>query len=530
MVGESVSRLPPSFLDGQYQVGRRLGDGATGSVYEAKHLASGRRVAIKVVAPESIARGVDLVECVRREAIESGATSSPHVAQILDAGTDPSSLTAYVVTELLVGEDLRRVLARDGRLAPDLALRIAAQACMGLEKAHAAGVVHRDVTPANLFLARQGGDVLVKLLDLGVAHARADPLTESGADRPSAEIRLGSTFYLSPERARGIRSIDRRSDVFSLGVLLYEAITGTTPHHDAATLGDLVFRICRQRALPLEQVAPWVSNGVAALVYKATAIEPGGRFAGASEMLAALRVLLPHGVALKDADFSEPPRGSRPSLVPSEPRLPSESTQRASTLPSAPHLNVAGAEPMQRRVFVPAAKRAAALLWGDEGLNDIVARVDPETRADFLRVGAGDEWIATRHVVDWCLRTFEGPCHHDRNRMVEYVDRVFDLSYGVIRRFVLRLADPVGVVPRLGGFWRHDHTAGEMTAKVDASNKGCTLRLVDSPYTELPHSRAGLAETYRYAFAQTRARGVTESHALERVGGKGTLVIRIRWQ
>jgi hypothetical protein len=187
-------------------------------------------------------------------------------------------------------------------------------------------------------------------------------------------------------------------------------------------------------------------------------------------------------------------------------------------------------EPMQKRLFVPAAKKAAVLLWGDDGLNEIASALDNDTRTEIFRTGGGDEWIESRHVIEWCLRTFEGPCRRDRNKMAEYVDRAYDLSYGVVRKAVVKFADPAAIVARLPGFWKQDYNVGELVAEVDPSGKGCIIRITGSPYTELVHTRAGQAEIYRYGFSQTRAKEVTESHALERDNGKQVLVIRLRWK
>jgi hypothetical protein len=189
-------------------------------------------------------------------------------------------------------------------------------------------------------------------------------------------------------------------------------------------------------------------------------------------------------------------------------------------VPSAP------TEPLQRRIFVPAAKRAAVLLWGEDGLNDIAQKLHDDTREEFFKIVGTEEWIPARHVIHWCYVAHHGPCGMSVPKMREYIDRVFDFSYGVVRRSVLRMADPVAITPRVGPMWKEEHTAGELEGAVEAGGKSALFRLVGSPFTETPHTRAGIAESYRYAYALTRAKNVTETHALEK---PGVLTFRIRW-
>jgi hypothetical protein len=396
---------------------------------------------------------------------------------------------------------------------------------------------------------------------------------------------LGSPLYMSPEQARGKKTIDHRSDIFSLGVVLYEMLTGKTPNAKSDSIGDLIVRICGEPARPVRELAPSVSAPAAAIVHKALAIDVAARFASAAEMVAAIRALVPGGLSLEasvlpllpDEPSRNPvpssaerpvfraPSASRPELTPpvptrspmdtastiahtpaskSEPkgasistgsgRRPVLTTTEESATPARP---VGKQEPakeaLQRRIYVPALKRAAVLLWGDDGLNAIAGACGDDARAEFFRTVSADEWVPCRHVIEWCLRAFEGPCRRDRNKMAEYVDRAYDFSYGVVRKFIVRLADPTSIVPRLPAFWKQDHSEGELSSEIDAAGKGCIIRVTGSPYVAIVHSRAGMAETYRYGFSQTRAKEVTESHALERGAGKqgsDVLVIKLRWQ
>ena len=289
-------------IDGKYQIVRQLGEGGMGAVYEAKHLGTGRRVAVKVIVADVLKKGGGVVERFQREARATGEIETQHIAMVLDTGTDGATGNPYLVMEYLSGEDLHELLARTGALPADVALRVIAQATVGIAKAHDAGVVHRDIKPANLFLTRRDGDVVVKVLDFGIAKVKME-LGDSNERRDITKTGavLGSPLYMSPEQARGDKTIDHRTDVWSLGVVLYEALSGRTPHGHIDTIGGLIVAICSQPAPHLQAAAPWVDAQVAAVVHKALALDPAARWQTASELLAAIRELLPNGMALDES-------------------------------------------------------------------------------------------------------------------------------------------------------------------------------------------------------------------------------------
>jgi eukaryotic-like serine/threonine-protein kinase len=292
-------------IDGKYRVVRLLGRGGMGAVYEALDTRSGLRVAIKVMHPRSASDSDsdsgDNLGRFQREARAAAAINTDHVARVIDWGNDPARAAPYMVMEYLLGEDLHALLKRTGALRPEVALRILAQACLGVAAAHEARVIHRDIKPANLFLARTGGgEVLVKILDFGIAKIR--PEREGGETTGLTRTggMLGSPIYMSPEQARGIRGIDQRTDLWSLGVVLYRALTGHTPHDDTEALGDLIVAICSSFPRPVQEIAPWVPAEVAAVVHGALRIQPSERWQTATAMLDAIRPLLPHGWRLRE--------------------------------------------------------------------------------------------------------------------------------------------------------------------------------------------------------------------------------------
>jgi serine/threonine protein kinase len=290
------ARVIGGTIDGKYRIVRLVGRGGMGAVYEGEDLRSGQRVAVKVMHPRSPSDTGDDDQKGRfqREARAAAAIDGEHVARVLDWGTDEIRGAPYIVLEYLQGEDLHALLKRVGALRPDVALRVLAQACLGVQKAHEARVIHRDIKPANLFLARtSGGEVVVKILDFGIAKIR--PEREGGETTGLTRTggMLGSPIYMSPEQARGLKAIDYRTDLWSLGVVLYRALSGHTPHDETEAIGDLIVAICSHYPRPIQELAPWVPAPIAAVAEGALQIQPDDRWPSAAAMLDAMRPLLP---------------------------------------------------------------------------------------------------------------------------------------------------------------------------------------------------------------------------------------------
>ncbi|WP_437282465.1 serine/threonine-protein kinase [Sorangium sp. So ce375] len=321
-----------TIIDGKYQIRKLLGEGAMGSVYEAEHTGTGRRCAVKVISSADLTRDPKVVSRFQREARAAGAIDTQHITQVLDAGVDRGSNLPFLAMEFLAGEDVHELIKRTGPLAPDLALRIVAQSCIGLQKAHEASVVHRDIKPHNLFLARRdAGEILVKLLDFGIAKVKMDRANETeSADLTRTGNLIGSPLYMSPEQARGQKEIDHRTDIWSLGAVLYQLLTGRTPYHHITALGELIIAICSDPPPQVQDFAPWVAPEIAAIVHRCLVQNPAQRYQSAQEMFGAIRPLLPYGWGIHES-----------MLVPLPEAMHRQSAPRLAT--SAPPANQGGA-------------------------------------------------------------------------------------------------------------------------------------------------------------------------------------------
>jgi serine/threonine-protein kinase len=287
-------------LDGKYEILDQIGEGGMGAVFEAEHVDTKRRVAVKVILAEDLKKKKAHVRRFHREARAAGSIETQHIAQVIDTGTDADE-RPYMVMELMKGRDLAQVLRDVGTLQPDVAVAIAAQACRGLARAHEVGVIHRDIKPGNVFLAEKDKKITVKLCDFGIAKLDADMLQsfhESTLTKTGAL--LGSPLYMSPEQARGKREIDARADVWSIGIVLYRMLAGRAPFQDVEALGDLIITICSTPVPPIQDFAPWVSPRVAEVLHRALRLRPDERYQSAEEMDRALTSLLPSTDILPD--------------------------------------------------------------------------------------------------------------------------------------------------------------------------------------------------------------------------------------
>ncbi len=260
-------------LDGRYHVLELIGEGGMGRVYLAEHVEIGRRVAVKILH-QVYSRMPELVERFRREARAASRIGHPHIVDVTDSGTTPDE-SVYFVMEYLEGVELASVIDREGALRTTRALNIASQICRALAAAHAVGVIHRDLKPENVFLTvREGTSDFVKVLDFGIAKsAEAEEARNQRLTHPG--MAMGTPEYMAPEQAAG-RPADGRTDVYAVGAILYEMLTGVPPYQ-----GDNFMEILTKKATsdptPLSEMRPELPDTVVELVDRAMARDPKDR-------------------------------------------------------------------------------------------------------------------------------------------------------------------------------------------------------------------------------------------------------------
>jgi serine/threonine-protein kinase len=271
---------PGTLVAGKLRIVRLLGTGGMGAVYEVEHELTKHRRALKLlharykIYPELISRFL-------REASAAGRIGNPHIAETFDAG-ELEAGDPYLVMELLKGETLSDLVRRKGKLTVAEAAELVRQACTGVQAAHAAGIVHRDLKPENLFVIERDHRPFVKILDFGIS--KFDPHLTGGELATTREgASLGTPLYMPPEQVRGDKHIDARADIYALGVILYECVTGQRPY-EAETLAHLAVLIHEGKAVPLSQLRPDVPPAFAEIVHRAMANRPEQRFATAREL------------------------------------------------------------------------------------------------------------------------------------------------------------------------------------------------------------------------------------------------------
>ena len=268
---------PGDLIAGKYRIDQVLGQGGMGVVVAATNLHIDQRVALKFLLPELLSDGA-VVERFLREARASARLRSEHICRVHDVGLENGA--PFMVMELLDGRDLASMLSAGGPMPVAVAADCVLQATMGLAEAHALGIVHRDLKPANLFVTRRlDGTPLVKILDFGIAKAPSD--TQFNLTRTTAV--MGSPGYMSPEQLRSTRDADARSDIWALGVTLFELVAGRPPF-TAESITELTLRVAMDPTPPL----PGVPREFAQVVARCLEKDPSRRFANVSQLAAAL--------------------------------------------------------------------------------------------------------------------------------------------------------------------------------------------------------------------------------------------------
>lgn len=320
----------------RYELGETIGSGGMSDVYAAQDTLLGRDVAVKMLRSE-MARDMNFRERFRREARNSSKLNHPNIVAVYDTGEETIDGIGipYIVMERIHGNTLRDLLRNDGPMSPQEAAEILQPVCSALQASHDAGIIHRDIKPANIMLTNTG---MVKVMDFGIARALDD--STSAMTQTSAVI--GTAQYLSPEQARG-KNADARSDVYALGCVLYEAITGGTPFQ-----GETPFAVAYQHVqedvtppserMPEMDLAPTALLNVDAVVMTSMAKHPGDRYQSAAEMGQDLELLSRGSVT----------QAARAHVAPSQEQFPTQTvgypeTHAAQPQQAYPETAMAGA-------------------------------------------------------------------------------------------------------------------------------------------------------------------------------------------
>ncbi|MCC7543019.1 MAG: protein kinase [Deltaproteobacteria bacterium] len=350
MTVASDELAPGSRID-RYVIDKMLGAGGMGTVYRAHHAHMGNPVALKVLRPGT-ASDPQALDRFLREAKASALSGSPHIVRVLDFGfVDGEGGTAFLVMELLEGRELWDMMRGTGPLPVERAVGITLQILEGVGAAHAAGIVHRDLKPQNVFLTKQpDGTELAKLLDFGISKiiegASVEHLTRTG-------VLLGTPMYMAPEQFLGSREIDKRADLYSVCVILYEMLSRALPH-EADTLSELVVAVTSAPPTPLSEFLPTAPKQLIDIVHRGLDRDPNRRWQSAQELAAALRAVpLSPGASATAAAPHASTTGPTTGPVPGQGAAPGPSalaaTQAAWTAGAPPPL--AGPTPVTNRAL-----------------------------------------------------------------------------------------------------------------------------------------------------------------------------------
>ncbi len=272
-------------LAGKFRIERVLGQGGMGVVVAATHLQLDERVALKFLLPDALGNP-EAVERFAREARAAVKIKSEHVARVSDVGTLESG-SPYMVMEYLEGQDLASYVRATGAMAVPSAIEFVLQACEAIGEAHALGIVHRDLKPANLFVtSRVDGSPCIKVLDFGISKLTM-PGTGQELNMTKTNSVMGSPLYMSPEQMSSTRSVDMRADIWALGVILYEILTGRVPF-EAETMPQLCGMILQDPPPPLRDMRPDVPDALQSVVFRCLEKNREQRFANVAELAAAL--------------------------------------------------------------------------------------------------------------------------------------------------------------------------------------------------------------------------------------------------
>ena len=314
-------------LGGQFRILQKIGTGGMGSVYKAEQPAMNRMVAIKILHPKLAGRK-DLTSRFRREARAMSQLTHPNTAKVFMYGELEEDGSLYIVMELLEGRNLNQTVRKEGPMAPERAIPILVQVCGALHEAHEMGIVHRDLKPENIFLSVQGGmKDFPKVLDFGLAKVTERQMRPGSIILTQEGMVFGTPEFMSPEQAQG-KTLDARSDIYSLSAILYEVLTGKLPFN-AKTPMEYIQKHVMEPPIPLSERVPGktFAAGLGDVVAKALAKKPEDRFQTAAEFAQALAPYGEPGGAVRVL----PPPSAPVAPIPAPATSPAATTLRAPT-------------------------------------------------------------------------------------------------------------------------------------------------------------------------------------------------------
>jgi serine/threonine protein kinase len=393
---------PVGLIAGKYRLTRLLGRGGMGSVWEGVHATLGNRVACKFISPD-YAECEEAVARFESEALAAASLRSKHIVDVYDHGVTEDG-RPYIVMEYLVGETLEQRLKSLGTIPLQLMSMITRQVASGLARAHRAGIVHRDLKPENIVLVWDDDDEtdVVKIVDFGIAKFTS-PRSSGVSSSTIAGSVLGSPYYMSPEQARGLSDVDARADIWSLGVIVYEALTGDRPFEGEA-LGDLLVTLCTSDPEPPSKRNLSIPQSVDRWMKKALERDRDRRFQDVRQMAEALVACagIPQyrsmdslvGSVFSQTIVGNPPPPRQSSIPPVE--LDSSLLESSSGISLAAHAFALEALPLRkhRRLVMGAAGAFVALLFGlivwsgDEESVEISAAPAPQSAPEHLHPSA----------------------------------------------------------------------------------------------------------------------------------------------